>query len=131
MPPFAQRDYLSAMKFVSVNEAIGNANLLFEKEVFLHGVLDFSDDKVLIVHWPKSGRVLQGFDQIWVHTGTGAFAANKEVLSRINAKRVVLRGKLQPNRVLWPDDPGSCWAVHMLATELTEYKMWSKEHGDE
>ena len=119
------------MKLISVNDAINRSESLFGTDVFLHGILTYSDNNVLIEHWPKSERIAKSWNQIWIYTGDGAFNFNDEVLARISDKRVVVHGTLLANGAKWADDPGSFWAVHMLATELTEYKIWSAEHGKE
>jgi hypothetical protein len=118
------------MNLISVNDAVYSSDSLFGTEVFLHGILTCSEENVLIEHWPKSERIPKSYNQAWVNTGEGAFGFNDRVLSQISDKRVVVRGTLLANRAVWPDDPGSFWAVHLLATELAEFKIWNAEHGN-
>lgn len=120
-----------AMRLISVNELLQDAESFMNSDVFLHWVLAYNEGCVLIQHWPKSERGQDSFAEIWVYTGDGVFSFNSEVLKRINGKRVVVHGvvSLKPSFTL--SDPGSFWSVHIRAIELTEQKLWSDRHEPE
>lgn len=119
------------MRLISVNELLQDTESFMNSDVFLHGVLAYSESCVLIQHWPKSERVQDLYAEIWVYTGDGVFSFNSEALERINGKRVVVHGVVSPNTAFCLSDPGSFWHVHIRATELTEQKLWSEMHEPE
>ncbi len=116
------------MQLLSANELIRDAESLMNADVFLRGVLRCSDANVLIEHWPKSERSHEPFDQIWLHTGEGAFSFNRDVLGRLDGKLVVVHGFVTPYDASWPTEPGAFWKVHLRAVELTEHKIWNNSH---
>jgi len=117
------------MDLIGVNELLERTDCFLDRDILLHGVLASRDGDVLIEHWPKSERSQETFAQIWLCTGDGAFSFNQEVLKRIEGKRVVVRGVVKKGSPKWPGDPGSYWRVHVLATELTEQKVWQARHA--
>jgi hypothetical protein len=119
------------MKLLSVNEVLESSDSFTESDVFLQGVLSCSEGNVLLNHWPKSEQTQSIYDKIWVYTGEGAYSFSREVLARIEGKRVVVHGVIKPNETIWPDEPGSSWETHLLATELTEHKVWNEQHGSD
>ena len=117
------------MKLLSVNEANQKKEAFLGEEVFLHGVLKYTTENVLIEHWPKSEKLDSPNPEIWVHTGNGPFIFDAAFLKRVNSKRVVARGKIELNSAMFSQDPSLWWHTHFSATALTTYKKWQEEHG--
>ena len=118
------------MKLLSVNEVNQNREDLLGKEIFIHGVLKYTSENVLIKHWPKSEIPNAPNPEIWLHTGNGPFIFDFQVLKRINSKRVVVRGIVEANNAMFSQDSGLWWHTHLSATALTTYKKWEVEYGN-